>query len=55
MQPEYGSRAVEAAVFCGLATARVRAAVSPVRTRSTLLLTRSRAAVVGSPSAENSS
>ena len=55
MQPEYGSRAVEAAVFCGLATSRLRTAVSLMRTRATLLRARTRAAVVGSPSAENSS
>ena len=53
MQPEYGSRAVEAAVFCGLATTRMRTAVSLMRTRTTLLRTRTRTTVVGSNSKVN--
>ena len=54
MQQEYGSRAVEAAVFCGLAATRMRTAVSLMRTRTALLRTRTRTAAVGWPSAENS-
>nr|DAF16669.1 MAG TPA: hypothetical protein [Caudoviricetes sp.] len=34
-------------MFCGLATTRMRTAVSPMRTRATLLRSRTRAAVGG--------
>ena len=49
-----GSIVAKAVVFCGLATARVRSAVSLLRARAMRLRSRARSAGRGWPSAENS-